>query len=79
MARYTMAKFPRLREIREKKLGWEVAELVAKLPDGKPSTSSVYRLESGRSIRAPHVRRVFDLVNQALGNDLDAEKEIESE
>ena len=79
MARYRMAKFPRLREIRERELGWEVAELVAKLPDGKPSSSSVYRLESGRSIRAPHVRRVFDIVNQALGNNLDAEKEIESE
>ena len=76
MPRTSMAKFPRLREIREKRLGWEVAELVAKLPDGKPSSSSVYRLETGRAIRAPHVRRVFDLVNKALGNALDAEEEI---
>lgn len=35
-----------------------------------------YRLEMGRAIRAPHVRRVFDLVNAALGNILDEEKEI---
>ena len=53
-----------------------MAELVAKLPDGKPSVSSVYRLEQGRSIRAPHVRRVFDVVNRALGDALDAEQEI---
>ena len=79
MARTRKAKFPRLREIRERELGWEVAELVAKLPDGRPSTSSVYRLEQGRSIRAPHVRRVFDVVNRALGNGLVAEEEILSE
>ena len=56
-----------------------MAELVAKLPDGRPSTSSVYRLDQGRAIRAPHVRRVFDVVNKALGNALDAEEEILSE
>jgi hypothetical protein len=74
--RYSMARFPRLRELRERQLGWEVAELVAKLPDGKPSISSIYRLEHGGAIRLPNVRRVFDVVNQALGNTLDADKEI---
>ncbi len=78
-ARYRMARFPRLRDIRERRLGWEVAELVAKLPDGKPSISSIYRLEQGGSIRLPNVRRVFDIVNQALGNSLDREKEIQSD
>ena len=76
MPRTSKARFPRLREIRERQLGWEVAELVAKLPDGNPSSSSVYRLETGQAIRAPHVRRVFDLVNKALGNALDADEEI---
>ena len=74
--RYRMAKFPRLRELRERHLGWEVAELVAKLPDGKPSISSIYRLEQGGAIRLPNVRRVFDAINRALGNTLDADKEI---
>jgi hypothetical protein len=74
-----MARFPCLRDIRERRLGWEVAELVAKLPDGKPSVSSIYRLEQGGSIRLPNVGRVFDIVNQALGNSLDREKEIQSD
>ena len=74
--RHTMAKFPRLRQIREEQLGWEVVDLVAKLPDGRPSISSVYRLEQGGTIRVPNARRVFDVVNQALGNTLDASKEL---
>ena len=73
-----MARFPGLRDIRERRLGWEVAELVVKLPDGRPSISSIYRLEQGGAIRLPSVRRVFDLVNRALGNCLDADKEIDS-
>ena len=77
--RYRLARFPRLRDIREHQLGWEVAELVAKLPDGKPGISSIYRLERGDAIRAPNVRRVFAVVNQALGGTLDAEKEIKRE
>ena len=77
--RYRLARFPRLREIREHELGWEVAELVAKLPDGRPGISSIYRLERGDAIRAPNVRRVFAVVNQALGGTLDAEKEIKRE
>ena len=51
--RYRMARFPRLRELRERQLGWEVVELVAKLSDGKPSVSSIYRLEQGGAIRLP--------------------------
>ena len=74
--RYSMARFPRLREIRERQLGWEVAELVQKLPDGKPSISSIYRLEQGGAIRLPNVRRVFHACNRSLGDTLDADKEI---
>ena len=33
-SRYTMARFPRLRSLRES-LGWEAVDLAAKLPDGK--------------------------------------------
>lgn len=74
--RYRMAAFPRLREIREQELGWEVADLAAKLPDGKPSISSIYRLEQGLSLRVPNVRRVFDVVNKALNGQLDPAAEI---
>jgi hypothetical protein len=73
--RYRMAKFPRLRELRERHLGWEVADLMGKL-DGRPSVSSIYRLEQGGAIRLPNVRRVFDAINRALDNSLDADKEI---
>ena len=73
--RYRMARFPRLRDIRERQLGWEVADLMAKLA-GRPSLSSIYRLEQGGAIRLPNVRRVFDAVNEALGQTLDADKEI---
>jgi transcriptional regulator with XRE-family HTH domain len=75
--RYTMARFPRLRVLRES-LGWEAKDLAAKLADGKPSISSIYRLEQGGSIRAPMARRVFDLVNDALGRTLDPTKELKS-
>lgn len=71
-----MARFPRLKELREQHLGWEVTELAAKLPDGRPSIASIYRLEKGVELRVPNVRRVFDVVNAALGNTLDANKEI---
>ena len=74
--RYRMARFPRLRDIRERQLGWEVAELVAKLPENRPSISSIYRLEQGGAIRLPNVRRIFDVINQALGQTLDTDKEI---
>jgi len=73
--RYTMARFPRLRALRES-LGWEAVDLAAKLPDGKPSVSSIYRLEQGLDIRAPMARRVFDVVNDAMGKTLDPSKEL---
>jgi transcriptional regulator with XRE-family HTH domain len=44
------AKFPRLRELRED-LDLEVAEIAAKL-GGKPSISTVYRVEQGQAIRS---------------------------
>ena len=73
--RHRMARFPRLRQIRED-LGWEVTDLVAKLPAGKPSISSIYRLEQGMPIRMANVRRVFEVVNLAADGKLDATKEI---
>jgi len=73
--RHRLAKFPRLREIRERQLGWEVTELAAKLPNGRPSLSSLYRLEQGHAIRLASAKRVFDVVNVALNSALD-ENEI---
>jgi hypothetical protein len=70
------ARFPRLKEIREQRLGWEVIDLVAKLPGNRPSIASIYRLEAGRSVRIANARRVFDVLNEALGNSLKAESEI---
>ena len=71
-----MARFPRLREIRERRLGWEVIDLVAKLPGNRPSIASIYRLEAGRSVRVANARRIFDVLNDALNNSLDVENEI---
>jgi len=71
-----MAKFPRLRQIREEMLQWEVTDLAARLPSGKPSISSIYRLEQGLPIRLVNVQRVFNLVNKELNNVLDATSEI---
>ena len=76
IARPQKALFPRLREIREEELGWEVVEVVSRLPGHKPSESSIYRLEQGVAIRASNARRVFDVVNAALNNTLDASKEL---
>jgi hypothetical protein len=41
-----------------------------------PSIASLYRLEHGGAIRLSHARRVFDVVNRALGNTLDPSKEL---
>lgn len=76
IARPQKALFPRLREIREEELGWEVVEVVSRLPGHKPSASSIYRLEQGVAIRASNVRRIFDVINAALNNTLDAGKEL---
>jgi hypothetical protein len=72
----SMARFPRLREIRERQLGWEVIDLVARLPGNRPSVASIYRIEQGRPVRIANARRIFDVLNEALDKKLDAEKEI---
>ena len=74
-----MARFPRLRQIRAELLGWEIMDIVARLRDRRPSISSVYRLECGLAIRVASARRVFDVVNAALGHTLDPGKELEIE
>jgi hypothetical protein len=73
------ARFPRLREIREEQLGWDVTDIMAALKGGKPSIATIYRLEQGQPIRLASARRVFDVVNGALGGTLDAAKELEIE
>jgi hypothetical protein len=70
------AKFPRLKQIRKGRLGWSVSELFTRLPCGRPSPTSIYRLERGEAIRISAARRVFDVVNAALGGRLDHRKEI---
>ena len=74
--RHRLAKFPRLREYRETRLGWEVTDLTSKLPNGRPSISSIYRLEQGFAIRFASAKRVFDVVNEALGGILKADQEL---
>jgi hypothetical protein len=72
-----MARFPRLRRIRQEQLGWEIVDILNRLPGNKPSMSSIYRLEQGEAIRMSSARRVFDVVNAALDNKLDPAKELE--
>jgi hypothetical protein len=72
-----MARFPRLRRIRQEQLGWEIVDILKRLPGNKPSMSSIYRLEQGEAIRMSSARRVFDVVNAALDNKLDPTKELE--
>jgi len=72
-----MARFPRLRRIRQEQLGWEIVDILNRLPGNKPSMSSIYRLEQGEAIRMSSARRVFDVVNAALENKLDPTKELE--
>jgi hypothetical protein len=70
------AKFPRLRQIREEQLGWDATEILTRLPGNRPSLASIYRLEQGLSIRVTNARKIFDVVNAALGNKLDPSKEL---
>jgi hypothetical protein len=70
-----LAAFPRLRQLRED-LGWEANDIHSRLPGGKPSIASIYRLEQGRPIRVSSARRVFDVINKALNNALDPAKEL---
>jgi len=46
------------------------------MPEGKPSGSTIHRLEGGEPIRVTNARRVFDVVNAALNHTLDARKEL---
>ena len=75
-ARQRMATFRRLRQIREEQLGWEATDILSRLPGGKPSIASIYRLEQGHVIRVSSARRVFDVVNAALNGALDPGKEL---
>jgi len=76
-ARTLKARFPRLRQIRQEQLGWEIVDILSRLPGSKPSISSIYRLEQGEAIRMSSARRVFDVVNGALQNKLDVSRELE--
>ena len=76
--RQLKARFPRLRRIRQEQLGWEIVDILSRLPGNKPSISSIYRLEQGDAIRMSSARRVFDVVNAALNNALDVSEEIEA-
>jgi hypothetical protein len=76
VTRQRKATFLRLREIREEKLGWDVADILTRLPGNRPSIASIYRLEQGHAIRVTNARRVFDVVNAALNNTLDPSKEL---
>jgi hypothetical protein len=77
-ARSLKARFPRLRRIRQEQLGWEIVDILSRLPGNRPSMSSIYRLEQGDAIRMSSARRVFDVVNVALNNTLDPQKELEA-
>ncbi len=74
--RFPMARFPRLQQIREAELGWNVTDIFTRLPANRPSVASIYRLECGEAIRLSHARRVFDVVNKALNNSLDPSKKL---
>ena len=54
----------------------EVSDIVRRIPDGRPSGSTIHRLEGGEPIRVTNARRVFDVINAALNNTLDASKEL---
>jgi hypothetical protein len=77
-ARQLKAKFPRLRQIRQEQLGWEIVDILSRLPGNKPSMSSIYRLEQGEAIRMSSARRVFDVINAALDKNLDPSKELQA-
>ncbi len=77
-ARPLKARFPRLRQIRQEQLGWEIVDILSRLPANKPSISSIYRLEQGEAIRMSSARRVFDVVNAAMEKKLDPTKELEA-
>jgi hypothetical protein len=69
------ATFPRMQEIRES-LGWEISDIVRKLPTDSPSASTIDRLEQGIGTRVSNARRVFDVFNAAMNGKLDPGKEL---
>jgi transcriptional regulator with XRE-family HTH domain len=73
--RIRKASFPRMRQIREA-LGWEIIDIVRRLPTDKPSAATLYRLEHGQAIRVANARRVFDVLNAALKGKLDPDREL---
>jgi hypothetical protein len=76
IVRQRKATFLRLRQIREEMLGWDIADIVSRLPGHRPSSATIYRLEQGEAIRVTNARRVFDVVNAALNNKLNPRKEL---
>jgi hypothetical protein len=76
-SRALKARFPRLRQLRQEQLGWEIVDILSRLPGNKPSISSIYRLEQGEAIRVSGARRVFDVINAAMNSALDPAKELE--
>ena len=69
------ASFPRLSDLREE-LGWEVPDILRKLSSDKPSIATIYRLDRGQAIRVASARKIFAVINAALGGTLDASKEL---
>lgn len=80
--RHVMASFPRLNALRNE-LGWEVTDIHRRLHDGKPSVSSIYRVDAGGSIRSIGVRKIFNVIRAELLNRslpaIEAENEIKVE
>ncbi len=65
-----LARFPNLNTLRTG-LGWGVPELVAHLPDGRPGSATIYRLEAGQATREVGCVRIFEVLNReylARGN-----------
>ena len=62
--------------VKAQELGWEVSDIVNRLPGRRPGAASIYRLEQGVGIRITNARRVFNVVNAALNNTLDPSKEL---
>ena len=77
ISRALKARFPRLRQLRQEQLGWEIVDILSRLPGNKPSISSIYRFEQGEAIRVSGARRVFDVINAAMNSALDPKQELE--
>lgn len=81
--RHVMASFPRLNAIRNE-LGWEVTDIHRRLADGRPSLTSLYRVDGGDSIRLISVRKIFNIIRAEMearnmpGIEADEEIKIEA-